>query len=268
MARLVIFGLVLASQLIPLGYSQSNPSEQLQVKPPFVQPANTLGPNATAQELEKQGDILREEKSFFEALDMYRAAIAKNPSSAKLYNKAGMTELQAEHLRSSIHYFEHAIKLDPKFAAAHNNLGAARYEEKRYGSAIKEYKKAIKLEPGDASYYSNLGAAYFSKKQWENANKAYAQAVTLDPDIFERTSRHGISAQMSSPEDRAHFQFVLAGLYAKGGNMERALLCLRRAMEGGYKDINSVYKDDQFANLRKDPRFAELMANPPKALPN
>jgi tetratricopeptide (TPR) repeat protein len=268
MTRLVVLGLVLASQFIALSYSQTNPSEQLQVQPPFVRPSYEPGPNATAKELEERGDILREEKSFFEALDMYRAAIAKEPHSAKLYNKAGMTELQAEHLRSSIHYFERAIKLDPKFAAAHNNLGAAHYEERKYRSAIKEYKKAIKLEPDDASYYSNLGAVYFSKKQWENANKAYAQAVILDPDIFERTSRHGIAAQMSSPEDRAHFQFVLAGLYAKGGNMDRALLCLRRAMEGGYKNINSVYKDDEFANLRKDPRFAELMANPPKALPN
>lgn len=259
------WGLIAALQ-IPLAYSQEKSSDQVQVKSPAAQSAAIPSPASTAKELERQGDLLREQKAYFDALDFYRAAIAKDPNSARLYNKAGMGELQGEHVRDSIHYFEHAIKLDPKFAAAHNNLGAARYEERKYGSAVKEYKKAIKLEGDDAAYYSNLGAVYFSKKDWNQANAAYATAVQLDPDIFERTSRFGVAAQMSSPEDRAHFQYVLAGLYSKNGNNARALTCLRRAMEGGYKQIDAVYKDGAFANLRKDPAFTALMANPPKAL--
>ena len=178
-----------------------------------------------------------------------------------------MSELQGEHVGESVHYFQRAIKLDPKMAAAHNNLGAARYEERKYGGAVKEYKKAIKLEE-DASFYSNLGAVYFSEKKWEHANEAYGHALQLDPDLFVRPSRFGIAAQMSSPQDRAHFQYVLAKLYAKSGDSNRALLCLRRAMENDYKEINAVYKDEEFANLRKDPRFAELMKNRPAALPN
>ena len=34
----------------------------------------------------------------------------------------------------------------------------------------------------------------------------------------------------------------------------------KKAMEEGYKDIKNVYKDNEFSSLRKDPRFAELMA--------
>jgi len=45
------------------------------------------------------------------------------------------------------------------------------------------------------------------------------------------------------------------------------LQCLRKAMEQGYKDINMVYKDAEFSVLRKDPRFAELMATKPPAIP-
>ena len=35
---------------------------------------------------------------------------------------------------------------------------------------------------------------------------------------------------------------------------------LRRAIEEGYKAIGNVYKDEEFAELRKNPRFVELMA--------
>jgi pentatricopeptide repeat protein len=60
---------------------------------------------------------------------------------------------------------------------------------------------------------------------------------------------------------------VVARMYAKSGNLERALQYLRKAIEDGYKDLDSVYKDQEFATLRKDPRFSELMARKPTAIP-
>ncbi|MGH9567471.1 MAG: tetratricopeptide repeat protein, partial [Candidatus Angelobacter sp.] len=184
MARPSVWALVLALQ-VPLGYAQDTPSDRLQVKPPIAQPMTVPSANATVEELEHQGDRLREQKLYFDALDFYRAALRKDPDSAKLNNKAGMAELQGEHVGESVRYFKRAIKLDPKMAAAHNNLGAARYEERKFGSAVKEYKKAIKLEE-DASFYSNLGSVYFSQKKWQQANQAYGHALQLDPDLFTR----------------------------------------------------------------------------------
>ena len=42
---------------------------------------------------------------------------------------------------------------------------------------------------------------------------------------------------------------------------------LRKAMEEGYKDFKNVYKDEEFAAVRKDKRFTELMAMKNPALP-
>ena len=114
--------------------------------------------------------------------------------------------------------------------------------------------------------HGNLGAAYFSKKEFDKAITAYNQAVQMDPDIFERTSHTGVTAQMSSPEDRAHYDYVVAKLYAKLGELDRSLQYLRRAMEEGFKNIEDVYKDAEFAQLRKDPRFTQLMALRPPAI--
>lgn len=251
----------------PSVLAQASPSEQVQIGPPPVRRAEAPTTTASAEELEKRGDELRAEKAYLDALDYYRVALKKKPNNAVLLNKAGISELMLQRYGEARKLFERSTKADRTYAEAYNNLGVVHYEEKKYGKAIKQYEKAIKLRNDAASYFSNLGAAYFATKQFEKANSAYSQALQLDPDIFERVSRAGVSAQLSSPEDRAHFDYVLAKLYAQVGNMDRSLEYLRRALEEGYKGIDDVYKEAEFAGLRKDPRFAQLMAARPPAIP-
>jgi hypothetical protein len=71
---------------------------------------------------------------------------------------------------------------------------------------------------------------------------------------------------MASPEDRAHYDYVLAKLYAKMGDSEHSLQYLRKAMEEGYKKVDDALTDPEFADLRKDTRFAELMKAKPPAI--
>ena len=251
----------------PGSLAQVRSAEQVQVSPPPLRHAEPPAASATVTELEQRGDTLRAEKSYLDALDYYRAAVAKEPKNARLFNKIGINELQMARFNEARKDFERAIKIDRQFADAYNNLGVIYYLQKKYAKAIKEYEAAIKLREDFGSFYSNLGAAYFSKKEFEKASLAYNQALRIDPDIFERTSHSGVQAQMSSPADRAHYYYVLAKLYAKAGVPDRSLQYLRRAMEEGYKGIDDVYKDDEFAGLRKDPRFTELMNARPLAIP-
>ncbi len=252
--------------LTTLASAQNPPSDQIQIAPPMRQvppPSRT----ATPGELEKQGDELRAGKQYLDAIDYYQAALVKNPQSAAVFNKRGIAELMMQRFKPAGRDFEEAIKKDRKFAEAYNNLGVINYERRKYGASIKQYKKALAIDPDSASFYSNLGAAYFARKDFEHATEAYAKAVAIDPEIFERTSHTGIAAQMASPEDRAHYDYVLAKLYAKMGDREHSLEFLRKSMEEGYKDVKAVYTDPEFAELRKDARFAELMKEKPVAIP-
>ncbi len=260
---LLVFAILAGTNL----QAQVSSSEQVQVAPPLMRRAEPPAANATAEDLEERGDQLRAEKAYLDALDYYRAALAKKPNSPRIYNKAGIAELQTQRYKEARKNFQHAIRADRQFADAYNNLGVVYYEEKNYRKAIKQYQQALELRTDAASYYSNLGAAYFSRKEFEKAVLAYKQALQLDPDVLERTSRTGVTAQLPSPEDRAHYHYVMAKLYAKMGATDRCLEYLRRAMEEGYKGINDVYKDAEFADLRKDPRFTELMAARPTAIP-
>ncbi len=241
-------------------------AEQVQIAPPMRR-AEPPSSTATAEELESRADQLRAEKSYFDALDYYRAALVKKPNNPEIYNKAGIAELMTQHFKEAGRDFARAIRGDRRNANAYNNLGVIEYEAKKYGQAIKFYRHAIEIQPDSASFFSNLGAAYFGKKDFAGAGTAYTRALQLDPEVFDRTSRTGISAQLASPADRAHYDYVLAKLFAKIGSAERSLEYLRKAMEEGYKNVNDVYTDPEFAVLRKDSRFTELMAAKPQAIP-
>ncbi len=260
MGRIWVFLLVVlvfSSPVFPQNEA-SSPPQVRRLKPP---PAN-----ASAAALEQLADELRAEKSFADALDYYRAAIKKRPTD-DLYNKAGICELQMLHLDASKKDFQRALKLNPESPEAHNNLGVVFYSQKKLGKAIKEYQNAVKLNESSASFHSNLGTAYMEDKKFDKMTAEFSRALELDPQIFEHRSQTGVLLRLGKPEDRAQYSFLVAKVYAKLGNSERSLHYLREALENGYKDIGAVYKDNDFAALRKDPRFSELMAQRPTAIP-
>jgi tetratricopeptide (TPR) repeat protein len=248
--------------------SQAQNTEQVEVGPPPLHRADRPASGASPEELERRGDQLREDKNWLDAADYYQAALKGSTGNASLFRKIGICQLQMQRYKEARKSFESAIRADHKDAVAYNNLGVVYYEMHNYNAAIKHYEKAISFDNSAASYYSNMGAAYFGKRQFDKAVQSYSKALELDPDIFERTSRAGVMAQLPSPEDRAHYDYVLAKLYARTGVPERSLHYLKKAMEEGYKDIKNVYTDSEFSTLRKDPRFAELMAAKTTAIPD
>jgi tetratricopeptide (TPR) repeat protein len=249
--------------------AQVSHADPVQVKPPLLRTIDPPSPEATASDLESRADELHAQKLYFDAIDYYRAALGKirGEGQAKIYNKICRTQLVMTRWRDGQKSCQQAIKADRKMPDPYNNLGVAYYEEKKYGAAVKQYHKAIELDDSAASFYSNLGAALFAKKDFEKSAQAYQRALELDPDVFERSSRHGVQAQVPSPEDRARYDYTVAKLYAKMGFSDRSLEYLRKAMEEGYKDFKNVYKDEEFAELRKDKRFTELMALKTPVLP-
>src|SRR5271165_237606 len=222
-------------------------------------------PKASAKELEEQGDALRAQKRYLDSLDFYKAAMAKQPS-ALLWNKEGMSYLLLQRNVEAARCFDRAIKADKHAAEGYNNRGYMEFRKQNYGKAIHDYKKALSLRPTDAVFHYNMASVYFALHDYKNAALEYHAAYQLDPNIFERVSKTGIMAQSTSPEDRAAFSFMVAKMYAQAGDLDHSLEYLRKAMEDGYKNINKVYTDAEFASLREDKRFTELMAQKPQPI--
>ena len=216
----------------------------------------------TVAELEKAGDQARAVKDYTLAIDYFQAAIRKDRKNAILYNKLGLAELRKDDMISARLHFEKAAKLNSKYAEAVNNVGAVYYIHKNYGSAAKYFKKAVALDETNATFHVNLGAAWFSQKKMDRAIAEYMRAMEIDPEALRRENRAGIAAQISSPEERAQYSYLLAKAYAKRGDIEGCLQCLKRAKEEGFRNLANVYKDEEFSHLRDNPRLQEVVPPP------
>jgi len=257
MARRILYVIVIVTALVLVcTKSVSQVPAQARAEPVRIQ----VSPGLTVAELENKGDELRREKAYAEALAHYQAALKKEANNPILFNKAGIAELQLNRLSEAQKNFERALKRDGNYADAYNNLGVIAYMRKNYTRAIKQYQKALALREDSAPFHSNLGATYFAQRKMEQAVVEYSRAVELDPEILVRFSSGGVAAQIASPEARAQYWYLLAKMYAKRGDCEHCVHCLRKAQEEGYRNLQDVNKDPEFASVRQDPRIVEVLA--------
>jgi len=214
---------------------------------------------------EEMGDLFMARKQYYEAAQTYKQLTDQQPRNAVYLNKLGIALHQQEALGLALKCYERAMKYDPHYADAENNIGTVWYQRKRYGKAIKAYEKAIKMRDDMPVLYSNLGYAYFGDKRYEESIAAFRIALSKDPQFFEHnSSRNGSLLQDRSVSDRGRFYFLLAKSFAESGNIERAILYLRKAKDEGYATfIADVKKDKAFAALLKNEEVQNLIAPKP-----
>jgi Flp pilus assembly protein TadD len=213
---------------------------------------------AAAKLAEEKGDLDRLHKDYDSALSHYESALRVNTKSPELYNKMGIAELQLNERTLARKYFGRAIKLNPQFFAPINNMGVLDLLDRRYKPSINYFKQALALDETNAHTHLNLASAWMGLGEVDYAMTEYARALELDADVLS-TSPEGVVAQVSTPEQRARIAFLIAKSYMKRGNLDGALEYLRRAKEGRYPDLSSVYKDPVFTPLWNDPRLTKIV---------
>ena len=72
--------------------------------------------------------------------------------------------------------------------------------------------------------------------------------------------------QERSVTERAKFHYYLAKTYAKAGRDDLALLYIRKSLEEGFKERRKYEEEAEFAKLRANPEFGELMKLEPRVL--
>lgn len=211
-----------------------------------------------AKSAELKGDLERAHNNYILAISYYELAVRNDPKNSNLLNKLGICELKIGERNSARKYFSQAVKYDPRNISALNNLGAASCLDKKYKNAVKYLKQALELDESSAAAHLNLAEAWMGLNQIDRAMTEYARALELDADILTE-NENGISARVSTPAQRARVNFLIAKAYAKRGNIDGALEYLRRAKDGNFPNMSTVYADQEFAILWPDPRLEKIV---------
>jgi tetratricopeptide (TPR) repeat protein len=118
---------------------------------------------------------------------------------------------------------------------SYTNRGIAYAGKGQYDQAIADYDTAIKASPKYENAYFSRGNAYYAKKQYDEAIADYNKAIELNP-------------------KNPHPYYNMACLYSV-----RACIWLRKSVENGFKDWDSIKKDKDLDNIRNSPCYKEII---------
>lgn len=210
-------------------------------------------PQATPEEL---GDSL-------EAHQRYQAAIAayrQDPHpSAAVWNKMGIAYQMMFNLKDAIRCYKESLHHDSKSPMVYNNLGTVYDSLKQYSTAEHMYRKALKIKPDSPLILKNYGTNQLVQHRYTKGWEAYQKALELDPTIFEDHDSPTVSNPTSLHERGAMNYFMARGC-VRMGQVDCALQYLRMALNEGYTTIKKVAQDADFASLRDNPAFKQLVA--------
>lgn len=232
------------------------------VLPAAAQVTQGEAPQAHNLSPAERGDIFMARKMYREAIEIYMTG----PQNAQMLNKIGIAYHQLADLDSAAKYYQRAAKADPTFVDPVNNLGTVYYSKKSFRRAVAEFKKVLRVKPDSASTWANLSNAYFGRKQYELSTEAREKALELDPGVFDRRGSVGSVVQERNVSEAAKYHYFVAKSLAKKGHNTEALQYIRKALEEGFKERNKFLEEPEFAALREDPEFKQIMATEPKVL--
>lgn len=185
------------------------------------------------------GESLAAKGQYAEAIAEAERAIQDDPLSLIIGSNAGWTLALAGHYAQSVEMLKKTIELDPDFPRTHFRLGQVYESQGQYAPAIAEFEKAAHLSGEDPYYEGSLGHAYGAAG---NSNAARAVVQKLQARIHE---------QYVPP-------YAIALVYAGLDDKDEAFVWLQRAAEDRSTSMVFLRTDPELANLRADPRFAQL----------
>ena len=126
--------------------------------------------------------IFEHEKSFEEALILYKHIVGRNSSHIDAWNRIGIIYL--DHLKQvdkAKDAFEKILSIDESNYLAWNNMGLLLKRQGIINEAEKAYRKSIESNPDYSLAHNNLGVLLKDTKRFEEAEIYFQKAVKLDP---------------------------------------------------------------------------------------
>ena len=195
-------------------------------------------------------------------------AAALEPGGVHIFLIRSYLSAVLGNLDQAITLQEQAVTLDPLRANSYLTLGQLLYMAGRYNEAQTALQKALDLNPQAAYAHFILGQILIAERKPQQAlpeiekqplgwGKLTGQSLAYHALGREHDSNAALARLIAMYDTHAAYQ--IAQVYAYRGESDKSFLWLERAYKQRDTGLPEIKTDPLFANLRLDPRYAELL---------
>jgi len=168
----------------------------------------------------------------------------------------------------------------PNDTEAHLQYGRALQQLRRLDEALAAFERATALGSTDPRIFAGIGQVHASKQRWDEAEKFLERALAggIQNSLIygqlanaqlhanrneEAVKNYEKAFEMGIPpgaNTRGLASYNLACAYVRVGQKEKAFEAIARSIEEGFAKREHLETDSDFASIRAESRFQELMA--------
>ncbi len=195
---------------------------------------------------------LEEKQQYAQALEVWKKAVALDPSDAKVQNDLAANLYLSGNAAEAIEILRKAVELNPELVESHYNLGAFLMQQGHPGEALPQLETAVSLDPrfpsGEetlAADLSALGRNADALDHWRKALTVAPKSITAhlgaarllcsstDDSLRNGTEALTLAAQANDLTAGADPSVLdtLGAAYAETGQFPQALEAARRALD-------------------------------------
>jgi tetratricopeptide (TPR) repeat protein len=201
-------------------------------------------------------------------------ALRLNPKLIEPHNNIGIALMQQGKIDAAISHFQKTLELKPDFKLAENNLKRALAIRKEFETEISRLQELLKDNPENVELHFKLGNLYFRKGDQRQAMQNYKMALQLNPKFVPALNNLALvtaankeyykaltifSDILNYLPDDAETHYNIACMYSRLKRKEESIEWLRKAIDKGYLNWESIKSDSDLENIRDTDAYKELV---------
>lgn len=193
---------------------------------------------------------------FFEAEQLYRSILIKNPGCHSASQGIALAALQQNNMVDAIQFMQQAAEIAPTVIVYKRNLGELLRRAGQLEAAIASHNNVINIEPDSSENHFLLALSYNDNRQFELAIQHYHIALSLDKTNGLAWNNLGASLENLGDKQQARLAYEeaiclnpshteaqnnLGALYSEEGQIDKASLYFEAAIAANPDFIEAHY---------------------------
>lgn len=221
------------------GQRQLKPQESVKIEK-IISEVNVLPPILSVRDLLLLGSAYYLLEKYEKAKNIYSKIIDANPYDHDALQFRGTAYIRLKKYEEALADFNRALELKPNDYVALHDRGVVFRNIENYKDSLDDFNHALKLKPDHPVILHNRGVTYLRMGKYEDGLADFNRSLEIEP-------------------NNPNVLYDLACLLSAWGKTDDAITNLEKAINGDGKNREEAKTDEDFENVRNDPRFRKLI---------